>query len=88
MPTFTNEAESFPGLSDISTAKTQCDTLIGPTAVPSAIEGKSIIVRLLCNIYTTITYYCKICTNCVLRDKRAKEITAEYCKRVFLIMEL
>lgn len=81
------DKNALPGLFsnlDLSTVGTQCETLLAQSSRRGPNESKALIVRLLYNIFKTISYYCKVCTNCILRDKSANAIISEYCKRVFL----
>lgn len=64
--------------SEVSTAPTQCETILSP------VQRGASIVRIGINILKTISFYCRVCSNCILRDKGSEQIIGEYCKRVIL----
>jgi len=78
----------FAGLDILSSAATQCDTIISSVLQIAAakdtdiLPGKATVVRLIFSLLKTISFYCKVCMNCILRDKAEHEMIMEYCKRV------
>lgn len=76
MPTNVISETSNADLICVSTAPTQCETVISP------IQQKASIVRIGWNILKTISFYCQICSSCILRNKEPEEVINEYCKRV------
>jgi predicted metal-binding transcription factor (methanogenesis marker protein 9) len=70
---------------DLSTALTQCATIAEDYSSSNAkkdFKSKSTIVNLSYVLLKTISYYCKVCKSCILRDKDSSTLIAEYCKRV------
>lgn len=66
----------------VSDVRTQCDTFLDNCKPVH--RQPATIVRLANVLLRTISFYCKVCLSCVLRDKAARPMLVEYCKRVFL----
>ncbi len=66
---------------DLSEAPTQFETMLG-TMQPAREKGQTTVVKMADVILRTIAFFCKVCLSCVLRDKSAHAMLAEYCKRV------
>jgi len=81
MPSITEGLGSCE-LFGISTNITQCNTESKERSKHS--EYKATIVKLLYNTLKTISFYCRLCNKCVLRNKVPKDIVTEYCTKVFL----
>jgi hypothetical protein len=82
--TETSDLSSLPTLS-MSMAFAESMTDLPPlqlTKESQVHRGSSAIVRLVHSILKTIKFYCQLSCACVLRDKGARELLAEYCKRV------
>lgn len=75
----------LPAIASMGSSSTQGDTQLEDILIPMTkpdIVGEARIIRLMHSIFRTITYYCKVCRCCVLRDKDEYQMLSEYCKRV------